>query len=143
VLLVAANFADQKNRIEDESGNDSSKENDAKENSDALTPIEDDPSAAHRECHRRQADAQREKRINGFLAVDDAHREIVAGQGAGVRCWALSEEDFKEPQPVDSTSTLRRELYLWMKKNSGAVCALALDGWCCMYVKMICAPSKT
>ena len=35
VLLVAANFADQKNRIENEAGDDGAKENDAQKN---LTP---------------------------------------------------------------------------------------------------------
>jgi len=85
VLLVAANFADQKNRIEDESGDDRAKKNDAQKNPDALAPVEDDPSAADGKGHRRQEDSQREEKVDGFLAADDTHRKIVAGQGAGVR----------------------------------------------------------
>src|ERR1700680_1175415 len=61
------------------------KKNDAEKNFDALTPVEDDPPAADRERHRRQANAQREEEINRFLPADDPHREIVAGQVAGVR----------------------------------------------------------
>ena len=85
VLLVAANFADQKNRIEDEARNDGAKKNDAQKNLDALAPVEDDPAAANRTGERCQANAQREEEIDRFLAADDAHREIVMGQGEGVR----------------------------------------------------------
>ena len=41
VLLVAANFPDQKNRIQDEAGDDGPKKNDAKKNSDTLAPVKD------------------------------------------------------------------------------------------------------
>ena len=85
VLLVAANFADQKNRIEDEARNDGAKKNDAQKNLDALAPVEDDPAAANRTGERCQANAQREEEIDRFLAADDAHREIVMAQGEGVR----------------------------------------------------------
>src|SRR6267378_4647301 len=85
MLLVAANFTDQKNRIEDEAGDDGAKKNDAEKNFDALAPVEDDPAAADRERHRRQANAQREEEINRFLPADNAHRRIVAGGRTGVR----------------------------------------------------------
>ena len=85
VLLVAADFADQKNRIEDEAGDDGAKKNDAQKDLDALAPVEDDPAAADRTGQRRQANAQREEKINRLLPADDAHREIVAGQVSGVR----------------------------------------------------------
>ncbi len=81
VLFVASNFADQKNRIEDEAGHYGAKKNDAEKNFDALAPVEDDPAAADRKRHRRQANAQREEEINRFLPTDDPHREIVKGQG--------------------------------------------------------------
>src|SRR5882762_3327542 len=80
VLLVAANFTDKKNRIEDETGDDGAKKNDAEKNLDALAPVENDPAAANRERHRRQANAQREEEINRFLPADNPHREIVAGR---------------------------------------------------------------
>src|SRR5258708_39102168 len=88
MLLVAANFTDQKNRIEDKAGDDGAKKNDAKKNFDALAPVEDDPTAADSERHRRQANAEREKEINRFLPADDPHREIVAGGRTGVRSRA-------------------------------------------------------
>src|ERR1700693_2866596 len=86
MLLVAANFADEKNRIEDEAGDDGAKKNDAEKNFDTFAPVEDDPAAADRKRHRRQANAQREEKINRFLPADDPHREIVAGGRTGVRC---------------------------------------------------------
>ena len=86
VLFVAANFTDEKNRIEDEAGDNSAKKNDAKKNFDALAPVEDDPAAADRERDGRQANAQREEEINRLLPANDPHREIVAGQVSGVRC---------------------------------------------------------
>src|SRR3981081_584133 len=85
MLLVAANFADKKNRIEDEAGDDGAKKNDAEKNFNALAPVEDDPTAADRDRHRRHANAQREEEINRFLPADDPHRRIVAGGRTGVR----------------------------------------------------------
>src|ERR1700692_4775570 len=85
MLLIAANFTDEKNRIEDEAGDYGAKKNDAEKDFDALAPVEDDPTAADRKGHGREANAKREEKINCFLAADDAHREIVAGRGAGVR----------------------------------------------------------
>src|ERR1700681_2760743 len=70
VLFVAANFADEKNRIEDEAGDYGAKKNDAEKNFDALTPVEDDPAAADRERDGREANAEREEKINRFLAAD-------------------------------------------------------------------------
>src|ERR1700684_3475867 len=77
MLLIAANFADQKNRVEDKTGDDGAKENDAEKDPYALAPVEDDPSAANRKRHRRQTNAQREKSVNRFLSADDAHRRIL------------------------------------------------------------------
>ena len=66
VLLVAANFAHQKDRIEDEAGDDGAEKDDAEENLDAFAPVEDDPAAADRNGHRGQANAKREKEVNRF-----------------------------------------------------------------------------
>src|ERR1700686_939545 len=85
MLLIAANFTDEKNRIEDEPGDEGAKKNDTKKHFDALAPVEDDPTAADRERHRRQANAQREEEINRFLPADDPHRRLVAGGRTGVR----------------------------------------------------------
>src|SRR5208283_3569726 len=77
VLLVAPNLAHQKNGIEDEAGDNRAEEDDAEKDLDACAPVEDDPAAAHREGHRRQADAEREEEINRFAPAGDPHREIV------------------------------------------------------------------
>src|SRR6266403_2550924 len=74
MLLISANFTDKKNRIENEAGDYGAKENDAEKNFDTLAPVENDPSAADRERHRRQANAQREEEIDRFLPSDDPHR---------------------------------------------------------------------
>jgi hypothetical protein len=79
VLLVAANFADQKNRIKDEARNDCAKKNDAQKDLDALAPVEDDPAAADRTGQRRQAHSEREEKINRLLPADDPHRKILTG----------------------------------------------------------------
>src|ERR1035438_5739466 len=71
MLLVAANFADQKDRIEDEAGYYGSEKNDAEKNFDALAPVEDDPAAADREGHRRQQNAEREEKINSLLTANE------------------------------------------------------------------------
>jgi hypothetical protein len=86
MLLVAPNFADQKDRIEDKAGRDGAKENDAQKNSDALAPVEDNPAAANRNRQTRQANSEREKKINRLLPANDPHREIVKGRVSGVRC---------------------------------------------------------
>jgi hypothetical protein len=86
VLLVAPKFANQKNCIENESGDDDTEKNDAEKYSDAFAPVEDNPTAANGKGQCRQADAERQEKIDGFLAANDAHRRIVAGQGEGVRC---------------------------------------------------------
>src|ERR1700733_9815889 len=94
MLLIAANFAHQKNRIEDKAGDDSAKENDAEKHTDAFAPVEDDPSAADRERHRRQRNPQREEKVDGFLAADDAHRRIliISRRDAEVRREILEKE---------------------------------------------------
>src|SRR5208282_544603 len=86
MLLVAPNLAYQKNRIEDKASDDGAKKNDAKKNLNSFAPVEDDPSAANRKRHRRQANAQREESVDRLLPADDAHREIVKGQVSGCEC---------------------------------------------------------
>jgi hypothetical protein len=56
VLLAAANFADQKNRIQSNSGDDSAEENYSQEDFHAFPPVDDNPAAAHRESQGSKAD---------------------------------------------------------------------------------------
>ncbi len=59
MLLVAANFADQKNCIEDKPGSDGAKKDDAQKNRDPFAPVKDDPAAANRNREPGQANSQR------------------------------------------------------------------------------------
>ena len=82
MLLVAPNFADQKNRIQNQSRHDRAKKNNAQKNPDALPPVKDDPSTPHRKRHRRQADSQREEKIDGLLSANDPKPTIAAAPRA-------------------------------------------------------------
>jgi hypothetical protein len=109
MLLVAANFADQKDRIEDEPGRDGAKENDTQKNSDPLAPVEDDPATANRNRQPRQANSQGEEKINRLLAADDAHREIVKGEGEGVRWKVLGVRKAPKVLSEDLSSPISRD----------------------------------
>ena len=85
MLLIPANLADQKDRVQDEPGDDGAEKDDAQEDLDAFTPVEDDPAAAHRKSHRREADAEGQEECNRFAPAGNPHRGIVMGQQAGVR----------------------------------------------------------
>jgi hypothetical protein len=71
--------------IKDKPSGDGAKKNNAQKNSNPLAPVEDNPAAADRNRQPRQANSQREEKINRLLAADDAHREIVKGEVEGVR----------------------------------------------------------
>ena len=88
MLLVAPNFADQKNRVHDETGGNHTKKNDAEKNFDTLAPVENRPATTNRSRQPRQANPERQESIDRLLAADDAHREIVAGWGK--RCQVFS-----------------------------------------------------
>ena len=57
VLLVAANLAQQENRIENQPRRDGAEEDYAQENFDAFAPVEDDPAESDRDCDAGEADA--------------------------------------------------------------------------------------
>ena len=85
VLLVAANFPDQKNRIEDQPHNDDEKKYGAEKKLQTFAPVQDDPTDVQYDRRCNQANAQRAEKINRLLPADDAHRKIVAGRVSGVR----------------------------------------------------------
>jgi hypothetical protein len=86
VLLVAPNFADQKDRVEHQAGDDGAEKDDAKKDLQTFAPVEDDPAAAHGSGDRRKDDTEGQEERNRFAPAGDSHREIVAGRGKGVRC---------------------------------------------------------
>ena len=84
VLLITANFADQKNRVENEAGNDDEKKYAAEEKFEAFAPVEDDPADVQRERRRNQANAQRDEEVDGLLPADDPHRKKVSPSGSQI-----------------------------------------------------------
>ena len=102
MLLIAANFADQKNRIENEPGNDDEKEYAAEEKFEAFAPVEDDPADVQRERRRNQANAQRDEEVDGLLPTDDPHRKKVSPSGSQV-LGVRSQENPKWAQVVPET----------------------------------------
>ena len=78
VLLVAANFADQKNRIEDQPRDNDQKKYGAEKKLQTFAPVQDDPTDVQHDRRRNQANAQRDEKIDRLLPADDPHREIVA-----------------------------------------------------------------
>ena len=57
VLLVAPNLTHQKNRVEDDAGDDGTEEDDTEEDLHALAPVEDDPAASDSHRQRGQTHA--------------------------------------------------------------------------------------
>src|SRR5215469_16223418 len=77
VLLVSPDFANQKTGIEDQTGDDGAKEEDAQQNFDAFLPVDNDPAEADGNRGYREKGSQREKK--GDLAPPgNAHGRILA-----------------------------------------------------------------
>src|SRR5450755_21805 len=74
LLFIAADFAHQKNRVEDDSGDDEAEENYAQDKRHDLAPIENDPTGAENRGRDRNAYSQRYEERNRGLATSDAHR---------------------------------------------------------------------
>ena len=73
VLLVAADFAHQETRIEDQAENDRREENDAEDKKNVFAPVEDDPADVQREGESDQANAQNDKESDLLPAAGDSH----------------------------------------------------------------------
>ena len=78
VLLVAPDFADEKDCIEQDASDDSEKEDRSEKEFDLLAPVENDPADVKGDRRHHQADSQCNDEINCLLAADDAHGMIVA-----------------------------------------------------------------
>src|ERR1019366_7595281 len=94
VLLVAPDFAHQKDGIENESGDNGAKEDDAENDFDAFAPVEDDPAAAHGKGDRSQNHSEAEEERNRFAPAGNSHRKIVAGWQTGVRWLAEGRDEW-------------------------------------------------
>ena len=95
MLLVAADFAHQENRVQDDAGSNRTEEDESKENLNAFLPVEDDPTAADSQRRGRQPDAQCQEESNRFAARGDAHgwvpeRLYPAGITAAVRRCSMT-----------------------------------------------------
>ena len=71
VLLVAANFADQKNGVQNHAGDNRGEENHAKEKLNAFTPAENDPADVERDGQGDQGAAQYDEKRDGASTTCD------------------------------------------------------------------------
>ncbi len=74
LLLVAADFAHQKNCVEDKSDDQKSEEGDADDERGETTPIEDDPAELQRDCDADQTDTERDGEKHRPTAPRNPHR---------------------------------------------------------------------
>src|ERR1700756_3056331 len=83
VLLVTANFVDEKNCVESNSGNDGTEENDSQEDFDAFAPVDDNPAAAYGERQGSKAGPESQKDGERLATGGNAHGlgEIVTRVG--------------------------------------------------------------
>ena len=73
VMFVAPDFADKETRVEDQSDDNGEESKQAKENQNALTPVEDDPADVQGDgCH--QADGQNHEKCDGLESAAEFHR---------------------------------------------------------------------
>jgi len=92
VLLVTANFADEKAGVEDEAGGNGSKEDDPEKNANFLSPVEDDPAKANRADDRGQRYPEGEKEYD-FAAPANAHGKILARESMRQKWVQLGQEE--------------------------------------------------
>lgn len=66
VLFVAPDFADQEDRVQDQSGDDEQEEDNAQYEQGDLPPMQDNPPDVERHRQRDKADAQNDEKIDRF-----------------------------------------------------------------------------
>src|SRR4029077_19394355 len=73
LLFIAADFADKKDGVEHEAGDDEPEKDDAEDKRDDLTPVENDPTDVEGDRQPNQAGAQGDEEGTRFGAAGDAH----------------------------------------------------------------------
>ena len=69
VLFIAANFSNQKNRIQRQPGNDQNEKDDAENQQRDLSPVKHNPADVQGYCQNDQADSEDGKKDNGFFSM--------------------------------------------------------------------------
>src|SRR5256714_12976746 len=73
VLLVASDFADEEDRVEDESGDDDAEEDDAQHEQGDFTPVEQNPTDVQRQGQPDKACTERDEERDGFAVASQSH----------------------------------------------------------------------
>ena len=77
VLFVAADFANKKGCIEDQTDDYDEEEYNSKNKESYFAPVEQNPANIQRNCQRHQASAQRDEESYRLTATTDCHAVIV------------------------------------------------------------------
>src|SRR5262249_30551241 len=73
LALVALDFANDKDSVHDQAGNNDAEEDDAKNEQPSAALMEDDPTDVEEDGQRDQASAKRDEEGDGLGATGDAH----------------------------------------------------------------------
>ena len=77
VLLVAADLANEVDRVEDQPGDDQQKEEDSKDEQRQLSPVKDDPPDIERDGQGDQARTENGKEVDRFSIALQNHPSLV------------------------------------------------------------------
>lgn len=77
LLFVSPNFADQKDRVHDQTRDQQSEENNSEDERDNLPPVENNPANVQGDRQGHKADPEHDKEDDGFGAARDAHDDLV------------------------------------------------------------------
>src|SRR5262249_35561217 len=73
LLLISADFADQEDRVQHQSGDDKREEDDPKHQWSYAAPVDHDPADVQKNCQANQAAAQGDEKRGRFGPAGDAH----------------------------------------------------------------------
>ena len=73
VLFIAPDFAHQKNRVQHDAADDHRQQQEAQKQQNTGTPVEQHPADIQQQDDRNQADAERDKERDRFLAPGNYH----------------------------------------------------------------------
>ena len=77
LLFIPPDFADEKDGVDHQTCDQQSKEDDAQNERDNLTPVEDNPADIERHRESDKADAQHDEKDDRFGSARDAHDALV------------------------------------------------------------------
>src|SRR5271157_1060033 len=118
LLLVTANLAHQKNRIENDAGNDETEENDSQNERHQFAPVEYDPTDVEHHRRRGQQHAQRDEKRDCCLAASDAHGDELRIAKKWLTNFAASPNVSQGGRGAAKSSSIRQRSELNIRKSS-------------------------